>query len=82
MGLEDGSYRQFRTFLQQQGCEQAFDRAFYLFNDFTSLDESLWEAGDAQTIFAHAFDWSDTPEGREYWLKRDREWHRLCGRVL
>lgn len=68
-------YTKFREFLRSEGCEAAFDRAFYQYNDCTVFDEALWEACDAEYIFAHAFDWSATPEGREYWLAIDRIWH-------
>ena len=71
------SYQLFRNFLREQGCEEAFDRAFYLYNDFTRLDESLWEAGDAACIVGHALDWRATPEGREFWLNIDRLWYNL-----
>ena len=72
-----GSYQLFRAFLRAQECEVAFDRAFYNHNGFTHLDESLWKAGDAEYIFGHAFDWSATPEGRDYWLAIDRRWFDL-----
>ena len=72
-----GSYQLFRAFLRKEGCEIAFDRAFYNHNGFTHLDEALWEAGDAEFIFGHAFDWSATPEGREYWLAVDKKWYEL-----
>ena len=71
------SYSQFRAFLREYGCEAAFDRAFYQYNDYTMLDESLWEVGDAECIFAHAFDWRGTPEGREFWLEMDKKWYNL-----
>ena len=71
-----GSYQLFRDFLRREECETAFDRAFYNHNGFTLLDEALWEAGDAEFIFGHAFDWSATPEGREYWLAIDKRWFR------
>ena len=76
-----GSYQLFRLFLREQRCEAAFDRAFYAHNGYTALDESLWEAGDAEYIFAHAFDWSATPEGREYWLAIDKRWFQLFNKV-
>ena len=72
-----GSYQLFRAFLRKEECEAAFDRAFYNHNGFTHLDEALWAAGDAECIFGHAFDWSATPEGREYWLAIDKKWFRL-----
>lgn len=78
MGLEENGYRKFRLFLREQGCEEAFDKAFYSYNGCTLLDERLWDAGDAECIFAHAFDWRSTPEGREFWRKIDRIWYTLC----
>lgn len=74
------NYAEFRSFLREQGCEAAFDRAFYIFNGCTMLDVSLWEAGDAECIFAHAFDWNTTPEGRDYWLALDKKWGRIVAR--
>lgn len=71
------SYKIFRAFLRSEECEDAFDRAFYLYNDFTALDESLWEAVEAECVFGHAFDWSATQEGRDFWLEIDRRWYRL-----
>ena len=71
------SYGEFREFLRSEGCEAAFDRAFYQYNGCTAFDESLWEAADAECIFSHAFDWSATPEGREYWLAIDKRWFQF-----
>ena len=28
-------------------------------------------------VFAHAFDWNATPEGREYWLDIDKMWNNV-----
>lgn len=77
MGLTSPTYQSFRSFLREQMCEEAFDRAFYTFNDCTALDVSLWEAGEAEYIFAHAFDWSTTPEGRDFWREVDKKWCNL-----
>ena len=41
------------------------------------LDASLWELGDAECIFAQAFVWHTTPEGRDFWRNLDREWYNL-----
>lgn len=71
------SCKAFREFLRGEGCEAAFDRAFYNYNGFTYLDEALWKVADVECIFGHAFDWSATPEGREYWLAIDRKWFNL-----
>lgn len=70
-------YTKFREFLRNEGCEAAFDRAFYQYNDCTALDKSLWEAGNAECFIGHAFEWSATPEGREFWLTIDRKWFKL-----
>ena len=72
-----GSYQLFRAFLRTQECEAAFDRAFYNYNGYTLLDEALWASADAECIFGHAFDWSATPEGREYWLAIDKRWFQF-----
>ena len=71
------SYTKFREFLRSEGCEAAFDRAFYKYNDCTAFDESLWEAGNAECFIGHAFEWSATPEGREFWITIDRKWFKL-----
>ena len=68
-------YLHFRSFLREQDCEEAFDRAFYSYNDCTPLDESLWEAGNEACFFAQAFDWETTPEGRAYWSEMDKKWY-------
>ena len=70
------NYKMFRTFLRDQGCESAFDSAFYAHNGCTMLDEALWELGDGEYIFAQAFEWHATPEGRDFWRDIDREWYR------
>ena len=70
-------YKTFRSFLQEQGCEAAFDRAFYQYNDFTPFDEVMWAAADAECIFGHAFNWRETPEGREYWSEIDKKWFNI-----
>lgn len=75
MGLKGVTYESFRRFLCHEGCEEAFDRAFLLHNGHTLFDRALWEASEPLYIFAHAFDWSATPEGRGFWLALDRKWH-------
>ena len=74
MGLRADSYQRFRSFLREEGCEAQFDLAFLLHNGHTALDAALWEAGEAEYLFAHAFDWATTPEGRDYWLSVDKKW--------
>ena len=77
MGLTSPTYQEFRLFLGSMGCEEAFDRAFLDHNHSTALDAALWAAGEAEYIFAHAFDWSTTPEGRDFWRDIDRNWYTL-----
>ena len=76
MGLEC-TYTDFRAFLRAEKCEAQFDLAFLLHNGHTALDAALWEAGEAEYVFAHAFDWATTPEGREFWQKIDKEWNKF-----
>lgn len=78
MGL-GRTYCDFRAFLRAEECEAQFDLAFLLHNGHTALDAALWEAGETEFIFAHAFDWSATPEGRDYWQKIDKEWNKRGG---
>lgn len=75
-------YHNFRKFLRRHHCEEAFDRAFYLHNDFTPLDEALWEAGEAAYFVNCAFDWSQTPEGSGYWRVMDRMWSEELTNLL
>lgn len=70
-------YQQFRTFLREQGCEVAFDRAFYLYNDCTALDEELWSVGEEAYFVSQAFEWEATPEGRAFWREVDRQWYDI-----
>ena len=74
------TYQSFREFLGRVGCEEAFDRAFYNHNHATLLDKALWEAADAEFIFAHAFDWAATPEGSNFWRAIDQKWNKLIYR--
>lgn len=78
MGL-GRTYCDFRAFLRAEECEAQFDLAFLLHNGHTALDAALWEAGDAEYVFAHAFDWATAPEGRDYWQKIDKKWNKRGG---
>ena len=73
MGL-GRTYSDFREFLRAEGCEAEFDFAFSLHNGHAALDAALWESGEGEYIFAHAFDWSATPEGRNFWRALDKKW--------
>lgn len=80
MGLTSPTYQEFRTFLRAEGCEAQFDLAFLLHNGHTTLDAALWDAGEAEFIFAHAFDWATTPEGSNFWRAMDQKWNELIYR--
>lgn len=80
MGLTSPTYQSFRSFLREQMCEEAFDRAFCDHNHSTVLDARLWEAGEAEFIIGHAFDWSATPEGSNFWRAMDQKWNELIYR--
>lgn len=77
MGLTKITYDTFRAFLRAEGCEAQFDRAFLLHNGHTAFDMALWELSEKEYIFAHAFNWCATPEGREFWKATDRKWTLL-----
>lgn len=70
------SYRKFIEFLDENGCRMQFEKAFYLFNRCHRLSEGLWKILGADECFiGRAFDWSDTPEGYDYWLSIDNKWY-------
>jgi hypothetical protein len=56
-------YNTFRQFLEERGCEKAFDQAFALQNPGYLLDAALWDIlGGDEFFLGRAFDWSETPE--------------------
>ncbi|MBR4851244.1 MAG: hypothetical protein IKU97_04205 [Tidjanibacter sp.] len=70
------TYDTFRAFLRSEGCEEAFDRAFYAHNHATAFDDRMWEAvGDKGSLFGRVFRWDSTPEGRPFWRSIDKAWH-------
>lgn len=73
-------YRIFREFLVERGCEKAFDQAFALQNPGYVLDAALWDIlGGDEFFLGRAFDWSETPEGRDFWKEIDLTWEQECG---
>ena len=75
-------YRIFREFLEERGCEEAFDQAFALQNPGYVLDAALWDIlGGDEFFLGRAFDWSETPEGRDFWKEIDLAWEQECGLV-
>ena len=68
-------YQTFRNFLRQNDCEKQFDAAFYAQCGANYLDETL--AGILvidEFFFGRCFDWSKTPEGRDFWKEVNRRW--------
>jgi len=75
-------YRIFREFLEERGCKKAFDQAFALQNPGYVLDAALWDIlGGDEFFLGRAFDWSETPEGRDFWKEIDLAWEQECGLV-
>ena len=73
--MANNIYQTFRNFLRQNDCEKQFDTAFYIQCGANYLDETL--AGILvidEFFFGRCFDWSKTPEGREYWKEVNRRW--------
>jgi hypothetical protein len=74
--------RIFREFLEERGCKKAFDQAFALQNPGYVLDAALWDIlGGDEFFLGRAFDWSETPEGRDFWKEIDLAWEQECGLV-
>lgn len=70
------SYRDFIEFLDKNRCKKEFEVAFYSFNRCHRLSESLWNTlGGDECFIGRAFDWSDTPEGYDFWLQIDNRWY-------
>lgn len=68
-------YRTFRRFLRANGCQEQFDRAFYVQCGANVLDERLAEIMVIDESFLNrCFDWSKTVEGRQYWKELDNLW--------
>lgn len=75
-------YGTFREFLEERGCEKAFEEAFELQNPGYVLDAALWEIlGGDEFFLGRAFDWSMTSQGRSFWLELDREWGKICNKL-
>lgn len=71
-------YRFFRIFLKTEGCEEAFDRAFYDYNDCTHFSEEMWGAmDDHRSLFLRVFSWKRSLEGELFWRKIDAKWQNI-----
>jgi len=76
--MERSIFHVFREFLRDNGCLQQFDRNFYTQSGANRLDETLAAYMVIDEAFLNrCFDWSHTPEGREYWKGIDEKWWNL-----
>lgn len=72
------SYEAFRTFLRNEGCEEAFDRNFEAYHPGYVMDEVISRVvGIDCGTFGRVFRWADTPEGRGYWKDIADKWWKL-----
>lgn len=68
----------FMNFLQERGCRQEFDIEFEKQHPGYHMDATLWEIlGTDECFFARAFDWSGTPQGRDFWKEISDSWYSL-----
>lgn len=75
---EMNTYQIFRTFLEERGWTNDFDIAFENQLPGYVLDATLWDImGGDEFFLARAFDWVLAPQGRDFWVKVDREWYKL-----
>lgn len=55
------------------------DDAFALKNPGYVLNVALWEVlGGDEFFLGRAFDWSATPEDRDFWKDIDLAWGKVC----
>jgi len=80
---------QFHTFLKENGVTTFYERMAYLGR--ASTKDNVWVvyknldgvlAHKPEKVIIHAFDWSDTDEGLEYWTQIHDKWHALVDKVL
>ena len=70
------NYNAFIEFLEKNKCRKQFETAFYRFNRCHKLSYGLWQImGGDESFIGRAFDWSNTPEGYDYWLDIDNKWY-------
>ena len=75
-------YRLFRSFLEERGCEKAFEEAFGNQHPGYVLDAVLWRIiGGDEFFLGRAFDWSETSQGHDFWLEIDKEWGMVCDQL-
>ena len=71
-------YTTFRHFLRDNDCERQFDLAFYTQCGANRLDETLADILVIDEAFlGRCFDWSKTPEGRQFWYPISDRWWQL-----
>lgn len=69
-------YSKFLQFLEDKGCSKEFDEAFEAQMPGYHFGPTLWDimVGD-EYFFGRIFDWDQTPQGRDFWAKIDKEWY-------
>ena len=71
-------YTQFRNFLEENGYSLLFNREFERQHPGYHLDRNLWDIlGGDEYFFARAFDWSVSPQGRDFWKEVSDKWYSL-----
>ena len=71
-------YKAFREFLDNRGYAKEFDHAFRKAYPGYHLNSHLWAIlGGDECFLGRAFDWEQTPQGRNYWAGIDKEWYNL-----
>ena len=68
-------YDTFRSFLRANNCEGEFSRNFFIQCGSNRFDSTLADIMVIDESFvARCFDWTRTPEGRDYWKNIDALW--------
>lgn len=69
-------YNKFRNFLEDNGYSQEFSLEFERQHPGYHLDANLWDIlGGDECFLARAFDWSTTPQGRDFWKDISDKWY-------
>ncbi len=83
LGLAMYTYNQFISFLEENGCRKEFEAAFYEFNRCHYFNEVMLELlCPDEFLFGRVFDWSATPQGRDFWKEISDRWYRFTSNSL
>ena len=76
------TFDKFMSFLQENGCIKEFDLEFERQCPGYHMDAILWDIlGGDENFLARAFDWSATPQGRDFWKDINDKWYHSCADV-